>query len=114
NLTRFRQAKDTHPGEARRATNQFAETLYDEAIDALSHQEWGTAIRLAHQMRAESLTQAQLDQTWELLTVAHANNEDWQEALRYAERAPDTEPVREARRRAREALGQPDDSLVTS
>jgi len=103
NYSRLRSAP-TIRGKKPRQKNEHAESLYDEALEAMEHHDWDEAVRLGHQMRSSPLSDKQLDQVWELLAVATANLGKYEEALRYAERAPDTEPIQEVRARCMDRL----------
>lgn len=98
NLSRLRSAPQVR-GEAPTLASAHASELYQQAIDAMARHDWEEAARLGHMMRTESLSKDQLEQAWELLAVATTNKGEYAEALRYIERAPDSEPVKQARER---------------
>lgn len=89
----------------KRASNFVKENL-DEARAAFADEDWREAARLCHVVRAanDPIPDKQMDQIWEILGIATANQGEWDEALGWLKRAPDTAAVREARRRCEEAL----------
>ena len=77
-----------------RPRNLFAEELLDSAHAALAHGNWREAARLGHQIRSlTTLTEAVLAETWSILAIATTELGAFEEALRYAGRAPETPPV---------------------
>lgn len=108
------QAAPRVRGKVPTPTSKRAGELYEDAVEAMGRHDWAEAARLGHLMRDEQLADKQLARMWELLTVATTNLEEWEEALRYAKRAPDTEPVRAAKARCLEKLGAADISGALS
>lgn len=98
NWARLRSAPQVR-GKVPPRESERARELYAEALEAMARHDWDEAARLGHLMRTEPLSPRQLEQVWELLAVATTNKGDYEEARRYVERAPDTEPVRQARER---------------
>ncbi|MDX9721875.1 MAG: site-2 protease family protein [Myxococcota bacterium] len=104
NFVRLRNAPSARV-ERKPAFSLEAEQLYGKALDAMQSHDWEEATRLGHQMRIAASTEDQIGRAWELLAVASTNLGEYEEGLRYAQRAPDTEPVRQARQRCEEELG---------
>lgn len=71
--------------------------LLKEAQAAMQGEDWHEAARLAHVARdAGRLADKDLQKIWSILTIATAQQGDYEEALSYAKRAPDTPEVAEA------------------
>ena len=73
--------------------------LYGQALEAMVVHDWEEAVRLGHMMRQEPLDAEQLGQAWELLVVANTNLGEYEEALAYVDRAPQSDAVIAARDR---------------
>ncbi|OIP33662.1 MAG: hypothetical protein AUK47_18675 [Deltaproteobacteria bacterium CG2_30_63_29] len=110
NVKRLQEGPQNTVAVLRARTNKHASELYGRALRSMEDHDWAEAARLGHQMRGEQLSDQQLAQAWELLSVATTNMAEYEEALTYLQRAPDTEPVRAARTRCLEQLGRPEDS----
>ncbi len=90
-----------------RRTNPFAGELFTKAQAAMEEGRWRDAARYGHQLRAENnVPDTLLGRTWELLTVATANQGEHEEALSYARRAPQTPMIAETEVRCLAALGR--------
>lgn len=91
------------------SANSFHETLLEKAREAYGQGNWREAYRLGHQIRSSgSMSSEVLREVWELLAVATAKLERYDEALTYAEQIPE-EPsteVKEVRQMCREKLGE--------
>lgn len=81
-----------------RPKSNFAKELLGKAEEALSREDWHEAARLCYQLRdLNSFSNKVLERTWAILTIATAYQDDYEQALRYARKAPDTEDVIRAR-----------------
>jgi len=98
-------------GAASREATDFQRELLEKADAALTEQNWREAYRLCHQARArdQTLPSDIRDEIWEILAVSAAHLERYDEAESYLDRAPDTDRVRNARRRWEEATGGADE-----
>lgn len=110
NIKRLQEGPRNTVAVLRAKPNKHATELYAQALGHMEDHNWSEAARLGHQMRGERLSDEQLAQAWELLSVATTNLAEYEEALTYLHRAPDTEAVRAARTRCLEQLGRPDDA----
>ena len=82
---------------AQRRDNPFARELIERAERAYVDGNDDEAARLCHQLRAESnVPPAVLGRGWAILGVTATRRGDYDEALSYLRRAPDTEDVVEA------------------
>jgi stage IV sporulation protein FB len=80
-----------------RRHNKEAGRLVQEAQAALKAEAWREAARLAHVARDEgNLNPAQLKEIWTILAIATAQQGEFEEALGYIQRAPDSPAVIEA------------------
>jgi Zn-dependent protease len=105
-------ARGTARGAARRKGGPgsvFATTLLAEAEAAFQMEDWPEAVRLSHQLRDQGgLSDSFLQRALVIIVVANVAQGEHQDALDFAAHAPDTPEVREAVRKARAALGQPE------
>ncbi|MGF1525888.1 MAG: site-2 protease family protein [Candidatus Competibacterales bacterium] len=85
-----------------------SKALFDQAETAYAEGDWHRAARLCHQLRADvkAMPPKAMGRLWEILGVATVQLEEWEEALSYLRRAPQTEAVREAIGRCEAALPQ--------
>lgn len=71
-----------------RPKNRFAQDLLTQAKAALAAEDWKTAARLGHQIRSlQSLTDATMLATWDILARSTAHQDEPERALSYARRA---------------------------
>ena len=92
----FQALRSGGSGPVRRR-NKFAADLWTRAEAAMARGEYPEAARLAHQVRDEAnLPDELLQKVWALLTVATTRMGDFEMALSYANRAPQTSDVRRA------------------
>ena len=108
NLQRRKSGRSLVRRKSDRSKNKassFHEQLFEEAKQAMDDEDWQEAARLAHQMRAAgSMPDKMLDQVWTILGVATTRMGNYDEALSYLKRAPDTSEVKKARRRCEEEV----------
>jgi len=103
--------------EAPRRDNPFARELMDQAERAYEAGDDVEALRLSHQVRAEPNVQPPvLMRAWSILGVATTRQGNYEEALSYLRRAPDSADVVEARAQCFYQLGMVDEleGLVAS
>lgn len=113
----FQALSQNRAVEAPRRDNPFARELLERAERAFEQGDDAEALRVAHQLRAESNVPPQLmARGWTILGVGTTRKGDFDEALSYLKRAPDTPEVVEARAQCFYQLGMIDDlgELVTS
>jgi Zn-dependent protease len=80
-----------------RAVNRHAVELFRNAVLAYERGDDAEAARLCHQLRAESNVPAEIvKRTWALLGITTTRKGDFEEALSYLRRAPDSPEVVEA------------------
>jgi stage IV sporulation protein FB len=93
----FQALSATKTSAAPRKDNPFARELIDRAERAYESGDDDEAARLCHQLRAEgSVTPQLLARGWAILGVTATRRGDYQEALSYLRRAPDSPDVIEA------------------
>jgi Zn-dependent protease len=113
----YQALSQNRQAEAPRRDNPFARELADRAERAYESGDDVEALRLAHQLRAESnVPPAVMARAWTILGVSTTRNGEYQEAVSYLKRAPETPEVVEARAQCFYQLGMNDEleSLVTS
>ncbi len=77
-----------------RKTNTFAKELLKKAEAAMERGDYREASRMGHQIRSEAnVPDAMAHKVWALLAVATTRMGDFEMALSYANRAPQTSPV---------------------
>jgi stage IV sporulation protein FB len=77
--------------------NDFASELFERATQAYERGDDNEAARLCHQLRAESsVSPAVLSKAWAILGVATTRQGNYEEALSYLRRAPESPDVVEA------------------
>lgn len=85
----------------------FHEELLEEAEEAMDEEDWEEAARLAHHMRSVgSMPGKMLEKVWMILGIATMRMGDYEEALRYLERAPKKRKVKRAIERCREETSE--------
>lgn len=95
---------DSSPGPAP-THNHHADELLSEGEAALGRGDAREAARMAYQVKAISkLSRGQTDRMWTLLGLATTELGDYDDALAYLQRAPNTEAVEAARARCITAL----------
>ncbi len=95
-----------------RSQNHFAKELLGRAQEAMAAQDWGEAVRLGHQMRADSnLDAATLSTVWGILGVANMALGRVEEAMDYLERASPEPAVLQAKAQGIIALGRASDAV---
>lgn len=90
-----------------RRTNTHARTLLDDAREAFNDKRFREAARIGHQIRAEgNVSDRVLDETFEIIALAHIFDGKLDEGVRFARRAPNTARVVAAQIKALVALGR--------
>lgn len=103
--------------EAPRRDNPFARELLERAEHAYSNGNDDEAVRLTHQLRAESNVPPQImARGWALLGITTTRKGEFEEAISYLKRAPDSAEVVEARAQCYYQLGMTEEleALVAS
>ncbi|MET0287146.1 MAG: site-2 protease family protein [Polyangiales bacterium] len=86
--------------------NPFARELFDNAERAYERGDDDEAARLSHQLRAEgNVPPRMLDRAWSILGVTATRKGEYEEALSYLRRAPNTPDVVEAKAQCHYQLG---------
>lgn len=94
------------PASAPVRDNPFAQELIEQAERAYEHGDDDEAARLGHQIRAEGSVPARiLDRAWAILGVTATRKGEYEEALSYLRRAPNTPDVVEAKAQCHYQLG---------
>lgn len=82
--------------------------LLDEARNAYQTGDLEHAIRAVYQARDQPwLSREEADQCWEILALASARQQRWEDALRYSERVPHSRTAAQVQAACLEALGEP-------
>jgi stage IV sporulation protein FB len=86
--------------------NPFANELFEQAERAYERGDDDEAARLSHQLRAEGSVPARmLERAWSILGVTATRKGEYEEALSYLRRAPNTPDVVEAKAQCHYQLG---------
>ena len=89
----------------KKKASSLHQDLLEEAEQAMAEEDWREAARLAHHMRSLGAMPSQmLEKVWIILGVATMNQDRFDEALRYLERAPRTSKVKRAIRQCEQHL----------
>lgn len=90
---------------SRREATSLHEDLLVEAEEAMKHQDWSEAARLAHHMRSlGSMPGRMLNKVWMILGIATMKLGDHEQALQYLQRAPKKSKVKRAIRRCEDEI----------
>ena len=87
----FKQLRTHRPSGSIRKRYTHANSLLDNGWKALESAHYAEAARIGHQIRAEpSLTLSLDKKAWEIIALATLLQGEYDDGLRYAERAPDS------------------------
>ena len=94
------------PSRGAAKANDYVQSLLDDSKAAMADENWREAARLCHQIRSTSSTipKKTMEQIWEILGVTTTKMGEYEEALNYLKRAPDTSAVKQARQICEEAI----------
>ncbi len=85
------------PGSQRAKASSFQVELMQDAEAAMADEDWREAARLGHHMRSVgAMPEGMLAKVWTILGIANMEMGNYDEALEYLERAPDSKEVRAA------------------
>ncbi len=100
NINALRHGRQLVGRKAKVRATGFQQELLEEAESNLADGDFQEAYRLCHQLRSTGELPAKtLDRIWELLAITSVEMGRTDEAQSYLKRAPDTDAVRQARRR---------------
>lgn len=109
NIRGFRGEERSGPAQSSRSSEGVSE-LVTSAERAFDEGQFKDAARMAQQARAlDRISPAELERIWRVLGLANAELGEYEEALAYLRRAPESGATRAATRRALEALGREDE-----
>jgi hypothetical protein len=90
----FQASRGGGGGGPVRRKNKFADELFTRATTAMAQGNYAEASRLGHQIRSETnLPDSLMAKVWALLTVATTRMGEFEQALSYAQRSPETSAV---------------------
>ena len=96
---------------AKNTASSFHEELMEEAQEAMDRKDWKEAARLGHHMRAVGKMPSSMgEKVWILIGIATMKMGEYEEALRYLERAPSKSKVKKAIKECEEKLEKAADS----
>lgn len=106
NINVLRTGQQLIDRRAKVRASSFVKDTLAEAEAAFADEDWREAARLCHVLRAanDPIPAKQMTRVWEILALSTANMQEWEEALGWLDKAPDTAAVRDARQRCQAAI----------
>lgn len=94
-------------GRGKNKASDFHTELFEDAKRAMDDGDYREAARLCHHMRSlGAMPEKMTNKVWKLLGLATMEQEKWEEALRYLERAPSDREVSAAIQKCEKALDE--------
>ncbi len=106
NVGTLRSGSSLIDRRAKVRTSNFVKENLAAAEAAYADEDWREAARLCHVIRAanDPVAEKQMDRIWELLGLATMRQGEWEEALAWLEKAPQTTEIEAAIEQCRQSL----------